>query len=74
MCYNRLEYLVKWKGYDVSENGWEVYTDVFVPLVTTKFHLDFPNAEDQHGLIRLHCIFEGRPLSGLEAPCRVAVS
>ena len=44
MRYNRLEYLVKWKGYDVSENSWEVHTDVFAPLETSKFHLDFPNA------------------------------
>jgi hypothetical protein len=26
MCYNRLEYLVKFKGYDESHNQWEVHT------------------------------------------------
>ena len=41
MRYNHLEYLVKWKGYDISENSSEVHTDVFAPLVTSKFHLDF---------------------------------
>jgi hypothetical protein len=28
MRYNRLEYLVKWKGYDESHNQWEVHTQV----------------------------------------------
>ena len=44
MRYNRLEYLVKWKGYDVSKNSWEVHTDVFAPRVTRKFYRAFPNA------------------------------
>jgi hypothetical protein len=28
MCYNHLEYLVKWKGYDESHNQWEVHTQI----------------------------------------------
>ena len=32
MCYNRLEYLIKWKGYNAGHNSWAVYHDVHAPV------------------------------------------
>jgi hypothetical protein len=44
MCYNRLEYLVKWKGYDESYNQWEVHTQVHAKLKIAQFHCKYPGA------------------------------
>jgi hypothetical protein len=38
MQYNRLEYLVKWKGYDKSPNQWEVHTQVHAKPKIAQFH------------------------------------
>jgi hypothetical protein len=38
MCYNHLEYLVEWKGYDKSHNQWEVHTWIYAKPKIAKFH------------------------------------
>jgi hypothetical protein len=41
MRYNRLEYLLKFKGYDEGHNQWEVHTQVHAkPIV--QFHRKYP--------------------------------
>jgi hypothetical protein len=42
MRYNRLEYLVKWKGYDESHNQWEVHTQVHAKPKIVQFHRKYP--------------------------------
>jgi hypothetical protein len=43
MCYNRLEYLVKWKGYNESYSQWEVHTQVHAKLKIAQFHHKHPS-------------------------------
>jgi hypothetical protein len=40
MCYNRLEYLLKFKGYNESHNQWEVHTHAKPKIVL--FHRKHP--------------------------------
>jgi hypothetical protein len=44
MRYNRLEYLLKFKGYDESHNQWEVHTHVHAKLKIALFHRKHPGA------------------------------
>jgi hypothetical protein len=44
MCYNCLEYLLKFKGYDESHNQWEVHTHVHAKLKIALFHRKYPSA------------------------------
>jgi hypothetical protein len=44
MCYNRLEYLVKWKGYDERHNQWEVHTQIHAKPKIAQFHHTYPGA------------------------------
>jgi hypothetical protein len=43
MCYNCLEYLVKWKGYDKSHNQWEEHMQLHAKLKIARFHCKHPS-------------------------------
>jgi transposase InsO family protein len=45
--YRRLEYLVKWKGYDDGHNSWEPHYNVHAPDVVADFHHRHPGAPRQ---------------------------
>jgi hypothetical protein len=42
MRYNRLKYLVKWKGYDESNNQWEEHSQLHAKQKITQFHRKHP--------------------------------
>jgi hypothetical protein len=44
MRYNRLEYLLKFKGYDESHNQWEVHSHVHAKPKIALFHCKHPSA------------------------------
>src|SRR5262245_24395962 len=44
MRYRRLEYLVKWRGYDTGQNTWVPHSEVFAPAEIRDFHRRNPNA------------------------------
>jgi hypothetical protein len=44
MCYNHLEYLLMFKGYDESHNQWEVHTHVHAKPKIALFHRKYPGA------------------------------
>jgi hypothetical protein len=42
MRYNCLEYLVKWKGYDESNNQWEEHVQLHTKQKIVQFHCKHP--------------------------------
>jgi hypothetical protein len=42
MRYNRLEYLLKFKGYDKSHNQWEVHSQLHAKSKIAQFHRKYP--------------------------------
>jgi hypothetical protein len=42
MRYNRLEYLLKFKGYDESHNQWEAHTQVLAKPKIVLVHCKYP--------------------------------
>ena len=47
MRYRRLEYLVKWQGYDDGYNSWEPHYNLAAPDVVADFHRRHPAAPRQ---------------------------
>jgi len=45
--YCRLEYFVKWKGYDVGHNSWILHYDIHAPDLVAGFHRRNPGAPRQ---------------------------
>jgi hypothetical protein len=45
--WRRLEYLVKWKGYDTGHNSWTPHYNVFAPEAITAFYRRHPGAPRQ---------------------------
>ena len=41
---NRLEYLIKWKGYGYEHNSWVLERDMVAQDLVAKFHRDHPSA------------------------------
>jgi chromodomain-containing protein len=41
---NKLQYLVKWKGFGYEENSWTNERDVFAPRLVREFHQNHPAA------------------------------
>jgi hypothetical protein len=54
MRYNRLEYLLKFKGYDESHNQWEVHTHVHAKLKMALFHCKYPSAARHINAVIIH--------------------
>jgi hypothetical protein len=44
MHHNHLKYLVKWKGYDESNNQWEEHAQLHAKQKTAQFHRKHPGA------------------------------
>jgi hypothetical protein len=42
MCYNHLEYLLKFKGYEESHSQWEVHTHIHAKPKIVLFHHKYP--------------------------------
>jgi hypothetical protein len=42
--YKRIEYLVKWKGYNDGHNSWEPHFNVFAPAAVKEFYRCHPGA------------------------------
>ena len=42
--YRRMEYLVKWRGYDTGQNMWVPHYNVFAPEAIADFHRQNPGA------------------------------
>jgi transposase InsO family protein len=42
--YRRMEYLVKWQGYDTGHNSWVPHYNIHAPDVVAKFHREHPGA------------------------------
>ena len=44
MRYRRLEYLVKWTGYDIGHNTWVPHYKIHAPSIISSFHRRHPGA------------------------------
>src|ERR671915_2236274 len=49
---NKLQYLVKWKGFGYEENSWMNEGDIFAPRLVRDFHHNHPGAP--HHIQRIH--------------------
>jgi len=41
--HNKIKYLIHWKGYDDSENSWELFENLHCNKLLAEFHKKFPN-------------------------------
>src|SRR6266487_2361292 len=54
---NKLQYLVKWKGFGYEENSWMNEKDVFAPRLVREFHQNHPAAPRRIRKIHFDSIF-----------------
>jgi hypothetical protein len=57
MCYNHLEYLVKWKGYDKSNNQGEEHMQLHAKLKIAQFHCKHPSVMHHINMTLFDSIF-----------------
>jgi hypothetical protein len=62
MCYNHLEYLLKFKGYDESHNQWEVHSRLHAKSKIAQFHHKYPGAARHINV----AIFDSIPFTRLD--------
>ena len=61
--YNRIEYLVKWKGFDIGENSWEPHYNLHCPNLVKAFHRTNPAAPQRISATSFSSIpFRPRPI------------
>src|SRR5918992_348578 len=54
---NKLQYLVKWKGFRYEENSWMNEGDIFVPPLVRDFHQNHPGAPRRIQKIHFDSVF-----------------
>src|SRR6266487_13874 len=54
---NKLQYLVKWKGFGYEENSWTDERDIFAPRLVREFHQNHPGAPRRIQKIHFDSIF-----------------
>ena len=54
---NKLQYLVKWKGFGYEENSWTDEKDIFAPRLVREFHQNHPGAPRRIQKIHFDSVF-----------------
>jgi hypothetical protein len=68
--YCRIEYIVKWKGYDIGDNSWVPHYNIHAPDAVAEFHRLHPGAPRHINTASFDSIsfFHMDPTSSVEAP------